>query len=142
MAGGVCDGVVVAEYVLLDVGDAPLGDPDGSPPHPASPATTSKPVHPMAVTSRRCRFVATPLLGTSDHREFSWIEAHGAIVRSAWSEPFDQAEPLRDRHGVIVDGERRIPEIAAHLGAVPELFVPSPPGGDRPVALALVDRMG
>jgi hypothetical protein len=29
VAGGVCDGVVVAEYVLLDVGDAPLGDPDG-----------------------------------------------------------------------------------------------------------------
>jgi hypothetical protein len=29
VAGGVCDGVVVAEYVLLDVGDAPLADPDG-----------------------------------------------------------------------------------------------------------------
>jgi hypothetical protein len=29
MAGGVCDGVVVAEYALRDVGDAPLGDPDG-----------------------------------------------------------------------------------------------------------------
>jgi hypothetical protein len=28
VAGGVCDGVVVAEYVLLDVGDAPLADPD------------------------------------------------------------------------------------------------------------------
>jgi hypothetical protein len=27
-AVGVCDGVVVAEYVLEDVGDAPLGDPE------------------------------------------------------------------------------------------------------------------
>jgi hypothetical protein len=99
-------------------------------------------VHPMAVTSWRCRFVATPLLATSDDRDSGGIAAHSAIVRSAWSEPFDQAEPLRDRQGVIGDGERRIAEIAAHLGAVPELFVPSPPGADCLVALAFVDRMG
>jgi len=70
------------------------------------------------------------------------IEARAAIVRSRGSEPFDQAKPLGDRQGVVVHGERRIPEMAAHLGAVPEAFMPSTPGRDRLVSLPLVDRMG
>jgi hypothetical protein len=28
VAGGACDGVVVAEYVVRAVGEAPVGDPD------------------------------------------------------------------------------------------------------------------